>query len=97
MSHITDAKRSGGTLCTYEVPCRLLKEVLGEKTPVASVTKERLEHLLKRPSPNRPDLWKALSRSDELLKCFDDILETRSKPSFAAGSGLIFGAAFFPA
>jgi len=42
---LTDAKRTGKTLHTYAVPCRLLKEELGEKTPVASITKERMEEL----------------------------------------------------
>ena len=42
---LRDGKRSEGTLRTYEVPCRLLKEALGEKTSAASVTKEQITQL----------------------------------------------------
>jgi len=42
---LRDGKRSEGTLRTYEVPCRLLKEVFGERTPVSSLTKEQIARL----------------------------------------------------
>ncbi len=61
---LTDAKRSGGTLRTYEVPCRLLKEVLGEKTPIASVTKEQVGHLfdlLRKAPSNATKRYRGLS------------------------------------
>ena len=61
---LTDAKRSGGTLRTYEVPCRLLKEVLGEKTPVVSVTKEQVGHLfdlLRKAPSNATKRYRGLS------------------------------------
>jgi hypothetical protein len=61
---LTDAKRSGGTLRTYEVPCRLLKEVLGEKSPIASVTKEQVGHLfdlLRKAPSNATKRYRGLS------------------------------------
>ena len=61
---LTNAKRSGGTLRTYQVPCRLLKEALGEKTPVASVTKEQVANLfdlLRKAPSNATKRYRGLS------------------------------------
>jgi hypothetical protein len=40
-----DAKRSAGTQMTYEIPARILREVLGEQTPIAQITGEDIEKL----------------------------------------------------
>ena len=45
LEYLRAAKRSDKTLRTYQIPCRLLREELGEKTSVESVTKERMEEL----------------------------------------------------
>ena len=61
---LTEAKRSGGTLRTYQVPCRLIKEVLGEKTPVASITKQQVGHLfglLRKAPSNATKRYRGLS------------------------------------
>ena len=42
---LTDAGRTEGTHRTYEIPARLLREVLGEKTALESITKEKIEGL----------------------------------------------------
>ena len=40
-----DANRSAGTQMTYEIPARIMREVLGEQTPVAETTTEDVEKL----------------------------------------------------
>jgi hypothetical protein len=40
-----DANRSAGTQMTYEIPARIMREVLGEPTPVAETTTEDVEKL----------------------------------------------------
>lgn len=40
-----DMKRSEGTLTTYEIPARILREVLGADTLLSSITRESIEHL----------------------------------------------------
>lgn len=42
---LTDAGRTEGTHRTYEIPARLLREVLGEKTALESITKDKIEGL----------------------------------------------------
>lgn len=44
---LADAGRSAGTLRTYEIPCRILREVLGENTSLDSITKDDIERLFK--------------------------------------------------
>ena len=39
------ANRSAGTQMTYEIPARIMREVLGERTPVAEITTEDIEKL----------------------------------------------------
>jgi hypothetical protein len=61
---LRDGKRSEGTLRTYEVPCRLLKETFGERMPVASVTKEqitKLFDLLRKAPSNATKRYRRLS------------------------------------
>jgi hypothetical protein len=40
-----DANRSAGTQMTYEIPSRILREVLGDQTPLAEITGEDIEKL----------------------------------------------------
>lgn len=40
-----DANRSAGTQMTYEIPARIVREVLGEETPVLEITPEDIEKL----------------------------------------------------
>ena len=42
---LTDAKRAEGTHRTYEIPSRLLRERLGEKTPLNEIRSEDIERL----------------------------------------------------
>jgi integrase len=41
----SDAKRSAGTQMTYKIPARIVREVLGEQTPVVEITPEDIERL----------------------------------------------------
>lgn len=43
---IVDLNRSESTRRTYEIPCRLLRENLGENTPLNEITRENIEALL---------------------------------------------------
>jgi uncharacterized protein DUF6538 len=40
-----DAKRSAGTQMTYEIPARILREALGEQTPIVEITEQDIENL----------------------------------------------------
>jgi integrase len=40
-----DANLSAGTQTTYKIPARIMREVLGEQTPVAEITTEDIENL----------------------------------------------------
>lgn len=42
---VLDARRAQGTHRTYQIPARLLREVIGERTALDSITKERIEEL----------------------------------------------------
>lgn len=40
-----DANRSAGTQMTYKIPARIVREVLGEQTPLVKITSEDIERL----------------------------------------------------
>jgi integrase len=64
LEFLRTAKRSDKTLRTYKIPCRLLQEELGERTPLESITKERMEELyglLRRAPSNATKRYRGLS------------------------------------
>lgn len=66
---LTDAGRTQGTHRTYELPARLLREVLGKNTALDSITKndiERLFDLLKRAPANATTVYPGMTLEEAI-------------------------------
>ena len=76
---LTDAGRSQGTHRTYEIPARILREVIGEHTALEAITKERIEQLfdlLRRAPTNAAQRYRGMTIAQSITaadKAGDDL------------------------